>query len=112
MGPLISMKFFYGGIQSRVPRDLGPYANEYHYASALTDVALQKTQAGPTTRFNRGPDRSLEILEAIGMLRSVLDIVFSQTDPHHGTSCTTMTFHSQNILVDLLKQSTGSVVSR
>ena len=106
IGPLVSMNFFYGGIRSRVTRDLGPYNNEHHYASALTDVVLREFKLAQELdpddpQYDEDLiDESPEILEAIEMLQSVLDIVFSrETDPakyilhHHDLSLA-------NILVD------------
>ena len=100
------MNFFYRGIRSRVPRDLGPYNNEHHYASALTDVVLREFKLAQELdpddpQYDEDLiDESPQILEAIEMLQGVLDIVFSQeTDPtkyilhHHDLSLA-------NILVD------------
>ena len=105
IGPLVSLNFFYGGIRSSVPRDLGPYTNEHYYASALTDVVLREFK--PAHNFDPDDpqydqdliDDGPEILKAFEMLRSVLDSVFSQTDlaryilHHHDLSLA-------NILVD------------
>ena len=44
IGPLVSLRLFYGDLRSRANRNLGPYSSEREYISAWTDVQRQELE--------------------------------------------------------------------
>ncbi|KIJ51526.1 hypothetical protein M422DRAFT_65481 [Sphaerobolus stellatus SS14] len=106
LGPLVSLRLFYGGLRSRVNRNLGPYPSERDYILAWAEVQLQEVDLAQT--LNPGDpqydedlvDDAPKIKAAIEALCRVGDVLFSpQTDDggyvlHHND------LSLANILVD------------
>ena len=106
IGPLVSLRLFYGDLRSRANRNLGPYSSEREYISAWADVQRQELELAQRLDpedplydedlVDDGP----EIKSALDALCNVIPNLFS---PHNDPNAYTL-YHNDlslaNVIVD------------